>query len=37
VPVGVQIIAAPWRETDALRIAATLERHGSTNSEAANG
>ena len=27
-PVGVQIIAAPWREEDALSIAAILERDG---------
>jgi aspartyl-tRNA(Asn)/glutamyl-tRNA(Gln) amidotransferase subunit A len=27
-PIGVQIIAAPWREAVALRIAARLERDG---------
>jgi 1-carboxybiuret hydrolase len=27
-PIGIQIIAAPWRETDALRIAARLEAEG---------
>jgi AtzE family amidohydrolase len=27
-PMGVQIIAAPWREADALRVAAHLEREG---------
>jgi AtzE family amidohydrolase len=27
-PLGVQIIAAPWREVDALRIARVLERRG---------
>jgi len=27
-PIGVQVIAAPWRETDALRVAATLEAAG---------
>jgi 1-carboxybiuret hydrolase len=27
-PIGVQIVAAPWRETDALRIARLLERNG---------
>jgi AtzE family amidohydrolase len=36
-PIGVQIIAAPWRETNALRVAAALEWHGITNTEAANG
>jgi Asp-tRNA(Asn)/Glu-tRNA(Gln) amidotransferase A subunit family amidase len=25
-PIGVQIIAAPWREADALRVAWALER-----------
>jgi Asp-tRNA(Asn)/Glu-tRNA(Gln) amidotransferase A subunit family amidase len=29
-PIGVQIIAAPWREADALRIAWALERDGVT-------
>ena len=27
-PIGVQVIAAPWREADALRIAAALEASG---------
>jgi len=27
-PIGVQIIAAPWRELDALRLARDLEREG---------
>lgn len=27
-PLGVQIIAAPWRETDALRVARVLEKEG---------
>jgi AtzE family amidohydrolase len=27
-PIGVQIVAAPWRETDALRVAAALEAAG---------
>jgi len=27
-PVGVQIIAAPWREDVALKVARTLERAG---------
>jgi AtzE family amidohydrolase len=27
-PIGVQIVAAPWREADALRTARTLERAG---------
>jgi AtzE family amidohydrolase len=27
-PIGVQIIAAPWREADALRVALALERQG---------
>jgi AtzE family amidohydrolase len=34
-PIGVQIVAAPWRETDALRVARALEREGVTNAEAA--
>jgi Asp-tRNA(Asn)/Glu-tRNA(Gln) amidotransferase A subunit family amidase len=29
-PIGVQVIAAPWREADALRIAWALERDGVT-------
>jgi Asp-tRNA(Asn)/Glu-tRNA(Gln) amidotransferase A subunit family amidase len=36
-PIGVQIIAAPWRETDAFRVAAALERAGVTNSMPAHG
>ena len=27
-PLGLQIIAAPWREADAFRVAAALERAG---------
>ena len=34
-PLGVQIIAAPWREADALRVAAAAECAGVTNSEPA--
>jgi hypothetical protein len=29
-PIGVEIIAAPWWETDALWIAWELEQHGVT-------
>jgi len=36
-PIGVQIIAAPWREADALRVARALERGGVTNAEPALG
>jgi AtzE family amidohydrolase len=36
-PIGVQIIAAPWREADALRVARALERDGITNAEPALG
>jgi AtzE family amidohydrolase len=36
-PIAVQIIAAPWREADALRIARALERDGVTNAEPALG
>ena len=32
-PIGVQIIAAPWREADVLRVAAALERDGITCAE----
>ena len=32
-PIGVQIVAAPWRESDALRVARALERDGITNAE----
>jgi AtzE family amidohydrolase len=34
-PIGVQIVAAPWRESDALRVARALEREGVTNAEMA--
>jgi len=34
-PIGVQIVAAPWREADALRVAAALEQAGVTNAEPA--
>jgi 1-carboxybiuret hydrolase len=27
-PIGVQIVAAPWKEIDALRVARALERVG---------
>jgi AtzE family amidohydrolase len=33
-PVGVQVIAAPWREADALRAAWALQRDGVTRAEA---
>jgi AtzE family amidohydrolase len=36
-PIGVQIIAAPWREADVLRVARALEREGITNAEPALG
>ena len=36
-PIGVQIIAAPWREAEALRVARALERDGVTNAEPALG
>jgi AtzE family amidohydrolase len=36
-PIGVQIIAAPWREADALRVARALERDDITNAEPALG
>lgn len=36
-PIGVQIIAAPWREADALRVACALERDGVTNARLADG
>ena len=35
-PIGVQIIAAPWHEAEALRVAATLERAGVTDAEPAD-
>jgi AtzE family amidohydrolase len=34
-PIGVQIVAAPWRESDALRVARALEGAGVTNAAAA--
>jgi 1-carboxybiuret hydrolase len=34
-PIGVQLIAAPWREVDALRAAAALESMGVTQSKVA--
>jgi Asp-tRNA(Asn)/Glu-tRNA(Gln) amidotransferase A subunit family amidase len=36
-PVAVQIIAAPWREADALRVAAFLEREGVVSAPVAKG
>ena len=36
-PIAVQIIAAPWREADALRVARELEREGLTNAAPALG
>jgi amidase/aspartyl-tRNA(Asn)/glutamyl-tRNA(Gln) amidotransferase subunit A len=36
-PIGVQIIAAPWREDLALRIAAELEQRGLTSAPVARG
>jgi AtzE family amidohydrolase len=36
-PIAVQIIAAPWREADALRVARALEHDGVTNAEPALG
>ena len=36
-PIGVQIIAAPWREADVLRVARALEQAGVTNAEPALG
>jgi len=36
-PIGVQIIAAPWREADALCLAAALEREGVAVSRIAEG
>ena len=36
-PIGVQIAAAPWRESDALRVARTLERDGVTKVEIGDG
>lgn len=36
-PIAVQIIAAPWREADALRVARALERDGVTKAEPAFG
>ena len=34
-PIGVQIAAAPWRESDALCVARALEHRGATNAEVA--
>ncbi len=34
-PIGVQIVAAPWRECAALRVARALERDGVTSAEVA--
>jgi len=34
-PIGAQIIAAPWHESDALRVARVLEREGVTSADAA--
>lgn len=34
-PIGVQIVAAPWRESDALRVARALEQAGATNAKPA--
>jgi len=36
-PIGVQIVAAPWHESDALRVARALERGGVTSAETADG
>src|SRR5216683_2109039 len=36
-PIGVQIVAAPWRESAVLRVARALERDGVTNAEIADG
>jgi 1-carboxybiuret hydrolase len=36
-PVGVQLIAPPWREDIALRAAAWLEAHGATKADVADG
>jgi Asp-tRNA(Asn)/Glu-tRNA(Gln) amidotransferase A subunit family amidase len=36
-PIGVQIVAAPWREAEALRVARALERDGITCAEPALG
>jgi len=36
-PIGVQIIAAPWREDTALRVAAALERMGVVSAPAPRG
>jgi AtzE family amidohydrolase len=36
-PLAVQIVAAPWREADALRVARALERDGVTNAAPALG
>ena len=36
-PIGVQIVAAPWRESAALRVARALEREGVTSAKVAHG
>jgi AtzE family amidohydrolase len=36
-PIGVQIVAAPWREGAALRVARALERQGVTSAKVADG
>jgi aspartyl-tRNA(Asn)/glutamyl-tRNA(Gln) amidotransferase subunit A len=36
-PIGVQIIAAPWREDIALRVAFALERAGAVSAPPARG
>jgi Asp-tRNA(Asn)/Glu-tRNA(Gln) amidotransferase A subunit family amidase len=36
-PIGVQIVAAPWRESDALRVARALEQDGITSAGVARG
>jgi len=35
-PIGVQLIAPPWQEGRALRVAAALERHGTVSASPAN-
>jgi amidase/aspartyl-tRNA(Asn)/glutamyl-tRNA(Gln) amidotransferase subunit A len=36
-PIGVQIVAAPWQESAALRVARALERDGVTSAKVAHG
>jgi AtzE family amidohydrolase len=36
-PIGVQIVAAPWQESAALRVARALERQGVTSAKVADG